>query len=85
MTSVFGWCATAFSLTYKIPQIYTLCKEKTHKGLSITSLLWQMLGYVFYIIHGHVIGDLPILCMGAVALVQAAIIVILYFVYKTKS
>ena len=44
-----------------------------------------MLGYVFYIIHGHVIGDLPILCMGAVALVQAAIIVILYFVYKTKS
>ena len=29
--SLFGWCATAFSLTYKIPQIYTLCREKTIK------------------------------------------------------
>lgn len=82
---LFGWVATAFSLTYKLPQIYTLCREKKHKGLSIYSLVWQLVGYVFYIIHGYIIGDLPILVMGCVAGVQSLIIVILYAIYKEND
>lgn len=82
MTSVFGWIATGFSLTYKLPQIYTLCKHKKHDGLSVVSLLWQMVAYVFYILHGYVIEDLPVLCMGVVAGIQSVIIVVLYYMYK---
>lgn len=84
MTLVFGWIATAFSLTYKLPQIYTLCKEKKHKGLSIVSILWQLVSYIFYILHGYFIDDLPILYMGIIAGVQSIIIVVLYFMYRNN-
>ena len=82
MTTVFGWVAVAFSLTYKLPQIYTLCREKKHKGLSITSIVWQLVGYIFYVLHGYIIDDLPILVMGCVAGAQSVLIVILYMLYR---
>tara|TARA_B100000674_G_scaffold365251_1_gene307769 strand:- start:377 stop:631 length:255 start_codon:yes stop_codon:yes gene_type:complete len=82
MTLIFGWVAIFFSLTYKVPQMYILCKEKKHEGLSINSILWQSIGYVFYIVHGVFIEDWPILIMGSVALVQSIIITILYWIYK---
>jgi uncharacterized protein with PQ loop repeat len=82
MSQVFGWVAIAFSLTYKLPQIYVLCREKKHKGLSISSIIWQALGYIFYIVHGYIIVDWPILVMGAVAFAQTILLVILYFVYR---
>lgn len=82
MTLLFGWLAIGFSLTYKIPQIYMLCKKKKHEALSINSILWQSIGYAFYIVHGLHIQDWPIFIMGSVALVQSIIIVILYWIYK---
>ena len=83
--SVFGWCATAFSLTYKIPQIYTLCREKNHKGLSVVSLICQGLAYGFYIVHGYFNNDLPILFMGVISGLQSLCLIILYYVYKTDK
>ena len=79
---VFGWIATGFSLMYKLPQIYVLCREKKHKGLSIVSLICQAMAYVFYVIHGYIIDDWPVLTMGAVSAVQSLMLIILYFVYR---
>ena len=79
---VFGWIATGFSLTYKLPQIYVLYREKKHKGLSIVSLICQAMAYVFYVIHGYIIDDWPILTMGIVSAVQSLLLFILYFVYR---
>jgi len=82
MTSVFGWIATGFSLTYKLPQIYTLCKRKKHDGLSLMSIVCQAIAYIFYIVHGYVIQDWPILSMGVVSGIQSVILVLLYYMYK---
>ena len=85
MTYVFGWIATVFSLSYKVPQIYTLYKEKKHRGLSITSLVWQAVGYVFYVVHGYLLQDWSIFTMGCVSGVQSVILIILYFAYKETT
>ena len=39
---------------------------------------------VFYIAHGVVINDLPILWMGIVALAQSLLVIGLYFYYKRQ-
>lgn len=81
-TTIFGWIAAALSLVYKIPQMYQLWKEKKIDGLSVTSLIVQAISYGFYIVHGVLIDDLPILWMGIVALVQSLFVIALYFYYK---
>ncbi len=78
---VFGWIATTFSLTYKLPQIYVLCKKKKREGLSIVSLGCQACAYGFYIAHGAVNEDWAILCMAVASFAQSAILIALYCQY----
>ena len=80
--TVFGWIATSLSLVYKLPQIYELWKTKKHEGISIISIVIQLVSYGFYITHGIMIDDLPILAMGVAAAVQSIIVVALYYYYK---
>ena len=82
LTYVFGWIATGFSLIYKIPQIYVLCRTKKHEGLSLSSFVCQASSYGFYIAHGVFINDWPILVMGAISLIQSIILISLFFYYK---
>lgn len=84
MTSyVFGWIATTFSLIYKLPQIYVLCRTKKHEGLSLASLICQACAYGFYITHGYFIEDWPILVMGVISLLQSVCLIFLFFRYKS--
>ena len=82
--SVFGWIATSITFIYKLPQIYKLCKTKSSSDLSITSILIQLLGYIFYALHGLSVNDYPILVMGSVSLLQNITLSVLYFCYKEK-
>lgn len=82
--SLFGWVASSITLIYKLPQIFKLYKTKKSDDLSLFSLLIQCFGYIFYILHGNTLNDLPIMFMGAGALLETAIIVILYFYYKSN-
>ena len=83
-TEIFGWVAAALSLIYKLPQMYRLWRAKKIDGLSVTSLIVQAISYGFYIAHGVVINDLPILWMGIVALAQSIFVIGLYFYYKRQ-
>ena len=82
--TIFGWTATSITFIYKLPQIYKLCKTKKSNDLSITSILMQLLGYIFYALHGFMVNDYPILAMGSISLLQNMILSILYFCYKEK-
>ena len=84
MTSyVFGWIATSFSLVYKLPQIYMLCRTKKHEGLSLASLVCQACAYGFYIAHGCFIEDWPILVMAVISCLQSGCLIVLFFRYRT--
>ena len=82
MTSVFGWIATMGTFLYKLPQIYKLYKTKSSNDVSLTSLLIQTTGYVFYIIHGIIIDDHPILAMGGISFLQGVILTFLCCIYR---
>ena len=82
---MFGWVAAGLSLIYKLPQMYQLWRAKKIEGLSVISLIVQTISYGFYIAHGVVINDLPILWMGIVALAQSLIVIGLYFYYKRQQ
>lgn len=78
----YGWIATALSLIYKIPQIFFLYRVKDISGLSFWSIMCQAASYIFYVIHGFVIDDLPIITMGCVSCFQSFILIGMYFYYK---
>ena len=79
--SLFGWIASCITILYKIPQIVKLYKTKKSADLSIVSLFIQLIGYIFYILHGYTLGDLPIIFMGTGALFENMIIMIMYYCY----
>lgn len=82
--SIFGWIASSITLIYKLPQIFKLYKTKKSNDLSLFSLLIQCLGYIFYILHGNTLNDLPIMFMGGGALFETSIIIGMYFYYKSN-
>lgn len=78
---LFGWIAVTIGMSYRIPQIRHLYQTKSTEGLSIQSHYLQAVSYVFYTLHGISIGDMPILVMGVVSVIQSLIIIGLYHKY----
>ena len=85
MTSIYGWLASSSTLIYRIPQIYRLYKRKQSADISFYSLLFQVVGCIFYIIHGFIINDYPIIAMGSGTLFQTLILMIFYLIYSKKK
>ena len=83
--SIFGWIASSITLMYKLPQIYKIVKTKSSKDLTMHSIVLQSLGYIFYILHGYTIKDLPILVMGSVALCENTICTFLHLKYRNNK
>ena len=83
-TSFFGWLAASWTILYKLPQIYKLCKSKTSKGLSLASYFMQTISYLPYAIHGIIISDTPTFVMGIVSFFLNLLlcIQIIYYHYK---
>lgn len=79
---IFGTIASSISFLYKVPQIYELYKIKKTDGLSLSSLLLQLVSYVFYILHGYFVSDYTILIGMALPVLQNIIIIAMYFKYK---
>jgi len=82
MNKIFGWVATGLSLIYKVPQIVKLYNTKDANSLSFLSLFCQLLSYSFYIVHGIIIEDLPIMTMGAISIFQSLALVVMYCYYQ---
>jgi uncharacterized protein with PQ loop repeat len=79
---IFGTIASGISFLYKVPQMYELYKVKKTDGLSLSSLLLQLVSYVFYILHGYFVRDYTILIGMALPVLQNIIIIAMYFKYK---
>ena len=85
MEKLFGWLATVLSLLYKIPQIIKLYRTKQIGSLSFCSIFCQLVSYSFYIVHGLIIDDMPIVVMGSVSLIQSIILVGMFLYYRRSS
>lgn len=82
---VFGWLAGGISALHNVPQIIHVCKRKSAADISLTALSMRMLSLVFYILHGILIQDLPILVMSTIIFGQCCIICILKYRFRTET
>ena len=82
MYNVFGWIATILTFIYKFPQVVRIYQQKTVRGLSIISFNIQAVGSVFYIVHGIIIDDYPVILMGSETFVLNVIICMQYYYYN---
>ena len=83
-TRIFGWIAVSLSLVYKFPQIWKLYRTGDIQGISVESQIVQSLAYFFYITHGFVIEDPPIVFLGFTSLLQSVVLVSQYFYYYNR-
>ena len=83
-TRVFGWIAVTLSLIYKFPQIYKLQKTRDTRGISVGSQIIQASAYGFYIVHGTIIGDPPVVLLGITSLSQSIVLIVQYFCYRSR-
>lgn len=81
----FAWIANILVFIYKLPQIYTLYKEKNTTGLSLYSFFIQATGYILYILHGYYVNDDALLYGMIPPLVQNIVIILMYLKYNTVS
>ena len=78
-TRVFGWIAVSLSLVYKFPQIWKLYVTGDIQGISVEAQIVQAMAYFFYIAHGIIIEDPPIVFLGLTSLLQSIVLVTQYF------
>ena len=83
-TRVFGWIAVSLSLIYKFPQIYKLYTTHNTRGISVESQIVQASAYTFYIVHGLVISDPPVVFLGATSFAQSLVLIGQYFAYRNE-
>ena len=78
----FAWIANVLVFIYKLPQIYTLYKEKDTTGLSVYSFCIQATSYVLYILHGFFTNDDALLYGMILPLIQNIVIIMMYLWVK---
>ena len=74
-----GWLAALLTCFYKIPYLYNLWNNEhiRKKELIITNkYIIQTFSHVLYILHGVIINDMPILCIGLLNLANNIILYI---------
>ena len=79
---IFGWIAGSIAVVNNLPQIYKNYKTKSCDDISKLSIFMRILSYVFYIIHGSIIIDPPLLWMTSVGTVQLILIWIQILYYQ---
>jgi len=80
---IFGWFAGGISALHNIPQIIHVCRRKSAADISLTALSMRMLSLVFYILHGILIQDLPIMVMSSIIFAQCCIICVQKYRFRT--
>lgn len=60
-TDIFGYIGGGILSINNIPQIYRIWRTRSADDLSYTTLILQIIGYIFYITYGIMISSFPII------------------------
>ena len=71
---IFGWLAGGLSALHNIPQIVHVCRRKSAADISKSALLVRMVSLIFYVTHGLLIQDMPLIVMSAIIFLQTLFI-----------
>ena len=84
---IFGWFAGSVSVVHNIPKIYKNYHSESCNDISQLSMAMRVICAVFYVAHGALIDDPPLLWMTSIACIQMMFIwgQILYYKKVNES
>ena len=82
---IFGWLAGGFSAAHNFPQIWHVFRRKSAKDISAWALAVRMVSLGFYITHGLVIEDLPLIVMSSFILLQCSVLCLLKYYFQVVA
>ncbi len=82
---VFGWAAGGLSALHNVPQIVHIFRRGSAEDLSWLALAVRMLSLGFYVAHGWIIDDLPLIVMSGVVAFQCLVLCAQKWWYKKKE
>lgn len=81
------WLALIFGLIMSIsyfPQGWKQLRNKSSHNIAITTFVILLVGKIIWTFYGIQIDNFPVIISNAVSVIGLSIVVILYFVYRTK-
>ena len=84
-TLVFGWIYATFSFINRLPQIARNYERKQTDDLSVSSYICQVLGLLFFFLHGLSIGDPVIIVNSIIVMLQTLIIMSQMWMYYSHA
>ena len=78
---IFGWLAGGLSVAHNLPQIVHVYRRKSAEDISAWALFVRMLSLGFYIVHGVLIEDMPLIVMSAVITFECVALCVLKWLY----
>ena len=82
---IFGWLAGGLSALHNIPQIVHVCRRKSAADISKSALLVRMVSLIFYVTHGLLIQDMPLIVMSAIIFLQCLFIGSQMYRFRTDT
>lgn len=71
---VFGWAAGGLSALHNVPQIVHIFRRGSAEDLSWLALAVRMLSLGFYVAHGWLIDDPPLVVMSSIIAFQCLVL-----------
>lgn len=65
-----------------LPQVFKVVKTRDTDSIALGMYLMQVLGLALWLVHGLIIGDLPIILANVVSVFLSAIILLYKLKYK---
>ena len=82
---IFGWFGGSISVVHNIPQIYKNYHSESCNDISQLSMAMRVICAAFYVAHGALIDDPPLLWMTSIACIQMMFIWGQILYYKKAS
>jgi uncharacterized protein with PQ loop repeat len=86
MIEIIGWIGAFLLATCGLPQMVKTLKEKKFEGLSLTFIIWWLLGEIFTLIYIlYTAFRWPLLFNYSINIIVCIVILIIYIIYNHKK
>ena len=85
ITQVLGYIAGSSVIIVNIPQIYTICKNKSAKDVSLYMILLNIFTGILFLIYGILLEELPLIICETLYIIVSIILLIIKIYYNHKN
>ena len=85
ITQVLGYIGGVFVIIINIPQIYTICKNKSAEKVSLYMILLNIITGIIFIAYGILIEQLPLIVSNCIYIIISNTLFTIKIYYNCKN